>query len=155
MIRPERPADRDAIRAVHLASFPTAAEANLVDELRDCNLHIASLVFEREGHIVGHVLFSELDSMLRTAALGPVGVLPEHRRQGIAHSLIETGIGFCRRAGAQVICVLGNPAYYKRFGFSSELGRCFDSPYAAAGDAWMALVVDPVPIDYPAPWTHI
>jgi putative acetyltransferase len=154
MLRSERPSDADAIRAVHDAAFPTTAEGELVDALRLAHHHIASLVCEQDGIIVGHVLFSYLDCPIRAVALGPVAVRPEYRRLGIASDLIHAGIDQCRVAGVQVILVLGAPEFYRRFGFSSAWGRWFSSPYASLGDAWMALPLLPVAVAYPPPWSR-
>jgi putative acetyltransferase len=49
--------------------------------------------------------------------LGPVAVLPSHRRLGIAARLIEDGLARCRSTGFGWAVVLGAPAYYGRFGF--------------------------------------
>lgn len=44
MIRPETANDLEAIRKVHVAAFPTAAESELLDALRQANNLDASLV---------------------------------------------------------------------------------------------------------------
>jgi putative acetyltransferase len=56
--------------------------------------------------------------------LGPVGVLPAHCRRGIAAELIKRGLADCASAGFRWAVVLGEPAYYSRFGFrpASEFG---------------------------------
>jgi putative acetyltransferase len=62
VIRRERPADADAIRAVHRAAFadPERDHGKLVDELRaDGNAVLAlSLVAEVDAVVVGHVACS-------------------------------------------------------------------------------------------------
>jgi len=45
-IRPEQPSDAPAIRAIHVTSFPTDAEARLVDLLREAGNFSISLVAE-------------------------------------------------------------------------------------------------------------
>ena len=63
---------------------------------------------------------------------------------------IGTGIDSCRAAlaiagtlGEEVVFVLGEPAYYTRFGFSAEAAAPFASPYA--GPYFMALWLRPPP----------
>ena len=57
-IRPAEPPDAAGIRAVHLAAFPTPAEADLVAALDRDGDTAVSLVGESRGEIVGHVLLS-------------------------------------------------------------------------------------------------
>src|SRR5689334_13394883 len=120
-IRPERSEDGEAIRRVHLASFPTGAEAALVDRLRDAGRAWVSLVAEREGLVVGHVLFSPVtvvppDDRDPGVGLAPLAVLPAQRRRGVGGRLIAEGVAACRRAGYPFAVVLGHPDYYPRFG---------------------------------------
>jgi putative acetyltransferase len=46
-----------------------------------------------------------------------------------------------RDEGEDLAVVLGHPAYYPRFGFSSLLAKLLDAPYA--GEAFMALELRP------------
>lgn len=142
VIRPERPADYGAIHEVNCAAFGSAVEADLVDALRAGGHAIASLVAEREGRVVGHLLLSRLPIVTAAGtrealALAPMCVEPEAQRQGIGSQLVAAAIAQSRDEGHQIIIVLGHPAFYPRFGFSAELARPLQSPFS--GDAWMAL----------------
>jgi putative acetyltransferase len=91
---------------------------------------------------VAHILFSDLPiehdhGSLKALALAPVAVIPEFQRQGIGTKLIREGIERARDAGYSAILVLGDPAYYGRFGFSLELGAHVQSAYS--GPHFMAL----------------
>jgi len=125
-IRPEQSSDVPAIRAIHVTSFPTDAEARLVDRLREAGNLSISLVAEVHGDAVGHVAFSlvRVSSGRVGAGLAPVAVLPAHRRQGIAALLVRAGLAACRSADLRWAAVLGDPAYYSRFGFqpASDFG---------------------------------
>ena len=61
-----------------------------------------------------------------------IGVLPEEQRQGAGSTLVRAGLEACARAGHDVVFVLGNPAFYGRFGFVTARAhglRCkFDAP---------------------------
>jgi putative acetyltransferase len=138
-VRREQPDDHAAIHALHAASFPTQAEANLVDRLRDAGDVAISLVAEDAGEIVGHVLFSPMSAPFRALGLGPLAVAEASRRQGIAARLIEAGLAEARNTGWDAVFVLGDPAYYRRFGFSVKLAAGFGSPYA--GPHFMALAL--------------
>jgi putative acetyltransferase len=126
LIRPEQPADTDAIYAIHATSFPAPLEARLVDALRDAGRLLVSLVAEYQGMIVGHVAFSPVtaEGAAIGAGLGPVAVFASHRRHGIAAELIKRGLADCKTAGFGWAVVLGDPAYYGRFGFraAAEFG---------------------------------
>jgi len=144
MIRPERPGDEPAIRAVHVASFPTEAEARLVDLLRSAGRLSLSLVAEVDGAIVGHVAFSPVTttSGATGAGLAPLAVSPSHQRRGVGGMLIEEGLAACRTAGFGWAVVLGEPHYYGRFGFHPAPGVGLADEYGG-GDAFQ--VVELVP----------
>lgn len=138
-VRPELAEDRDAIHALHAACFPSKAEAQLVDRLREADDVVISLVAGDEGIIVGHVLFSRMTGPFRALGLAPVAVAEGWRRQGVAARLIEAGLAEAKQAGWNAVFVLGDPRYYRRFGFSVELAAGFASPYA--GPDFMALAL--------------
>jgi putative acetyltransferase len=123
LIRPEQPADIEAIHAVQAACFPTLLEANLVHALRQSGRLTASLVADVGGTIVGHVAFSPVTTAggARGIGLGPVAVTEHHRRQGVAAQIIEKGLELCRASDYPWAVVLGEPAYYGRFGFRSAV----------------------------------
>jgi putative acetyltransferase len=143
-IRSEEAADHGAIRAVHTVSFPTMAEARLVDTLRAAGRLFVSLVAEEQGKIVGHVAFSPVSVLDGTHGVGlaRVAVLPAFRRRAIAEQLIRRGVATCRRLNHGFVVVLGDPRYYRRFGFvpASEWG--LRDEYGG-GDAFQALELRP------------
>ena len=142
VIGEETPADYDAIRDVNRLAFQRESEARLVDQLRADGDVVASLVAVKIDQVVGHIMFSKLPietdgEVLRGAALAPMALRPELQRQGIGSALVKRGIQLCRDRGYVVIVVLGDPAYYSRFGFSAERAKRLRGPYS--GDALMAL----------------
>jgi putative acetyltransferase len=146
-IRPERPEDSGAIHAVHVAAFPTEAEARLVDALRAAGHASISLVAEDSGQIVGHIVFSPVrvdgsSSIREGLGLAPVAVRPSHQRRGIGSALIIEGLSACRQDGYGFVVLLGHPEYYPRFGFrrGSEFG--LGNEYGA-DDAFMVLELVP------------
>jgi putative acetyltransferase len=127
-VRPERTGDIDAIRSVELAAFETSIEADIVDALRGACDPFLSLVAEKDGSIVGHVLFTDMsvEPTRDGLALGlaPLAVAPEYQRRGIGSALVDAGLQACREAGAALVFVLGDPDFYGRFGFrpADEIG---------------------------------
>ncbi|MGK3984311.1 N-acetyltransferase [Sorangium sp. So ce136] len=142
-IRPERAGDEAAIRAVHLAAFPSASEADLVDRLRDAGRAAVSLVAERDGVVVGHVLFSPVaiagpGAIDGGLGLAPLAVVPELQGRDVGSGLARAGIEACRAAGFAFAVVLGAPEYYARFGFKKASLFGLGNEYAA-DEAFMAM----------------
>lgn len=69
---------------------------------------------------------------VRALALAPIGVLPAHNKRGIGTALIREGHALAQRHGWQAVIVLGDPAYYGRFGYRRETVAHIASPYAGA-----------------------
>jgi putative acetyltransferase len=136
-IRDEALDDRRAIRHLHLASFPGPGEADLVDQLRQDGDAVMSLVATEGRVLTGHVMFSKMAAPFPALGLGPVAVLPDWRRKGIAAGLIQEGVKRASKDGWAGIFVLGGPDYYRRFGFWPRHAEGFESPYA--GRHFMAL----------------
>lgn len=131
VIRSETPADAAAVREVVKAAFPTPGEADLVDALRHQGLSRISLVAEVEGAVLGHILFSPVTIADAHPGLGlaPVAVHPRLQRHGIGSRLIEEGLRRARASGASCCVVLGDPAYYERFGFRHARPLGLDNEY--------------------------
>jgi putative acetyltransferase len=134
-IRAAGPGDAAAIRAVHLAAFPTALEADLVDALERADDVTRSLVAEESGRILGHVLLSRMmiedaPTPLRAVGLAPVAVQPDRQAEGIGSRLVSAGVEAAREAEEDIIFLVGDPDYYGRFGFTAAAAAPFVSPYA-------------------------
>ena len=135
-IRPERAGDEAAIHGVVAAAFDghphsDGSEPGIVDALRaDGDLAI-SLVAEEGGAIVGHVAFSPVsvsDGCQGWFGLGPAAVDPARQGEGIGTALIERGLDLLRDRGAAGCVVLGDPAYYARFGFAHDPALTYPGP---------------------------
>jgi len=148
-LRMERPADRDAVREIHLRAFggQGKAVADLVDALRvtispDRGL---SLVAEREDEVVGHVMFTRslLDAprrLVEVQVLSPLAVRPAYHRKGVGSALVRAGLRAMTERGVPLVFLEGSPGYYPRFGFApgGELG--FRKPSLRIPDAAFQVV---------------
>jgi putative acetyltransferase len=146
-IRDELPDDDAAIRAVHVLAFGREAEAHLVELLRDSKQAPIALVATTGGQVIGHIMFSPVtvaDAFegFQGIALAPVAVLPEFQNQGIGSKLIRDGLEACRRAGYDVVVVLGHTTYYPRFGFSRASDYGLTNEYNAQA-AFMVMELRP------------
>src|SRR5262249_56376828 len=75
-IRPETAADHEAIRHVNRLAFGQDAEARLVDALREGGYVRASLVAEKDGQVLGHILFSDLPIITEAGTVPAPGPAP-------------------------------------------------------------------------------
>ena len=131
-VREAQHADRAAIRAVEEAAFGQPGEARLVEALVAAGDAVLELVAEREGRIVGHVLFSRLmvespgGESVAAVALAPLAVAPEAQSRGVGAALVEEAHRRLRLAGETLSVVLGEPAYYGRFGYAHGRAAGFE-----------------------------
>lgn len=122
MIRVERLDDAAGIgtlisEAFADRSYASGTEAQIVNALRDAGALSLSLVAEREGQLIGQVVFSPAKiGETDVIALGPVAVSPGLQGQGIGGSLIREGLA--QLGSGKPIALLGDPNYYGRFGFA-------------------------------------
>jgi putative acetyltransferase len=145
-IRPEQADDAGAIHDLLVGAFPSPAEADLVDRFRrDGDLVLSLVAADSKGSIVGHVAFPRLHVVMSrvdypAVGLAPLAVAEAHRRQGIGAELVRRGLEQLRALDETLLFVLGDPAYYGRFGFSAETAR----PYTSAYDEthFMALLLE-------------
>jgi len=153
LIRDEAPGDSAAIAAVLAAAFEPAtggqpAEAELVAALRVAGALSLSLVAEApDGALIGHIAFSPVTvdgpGDDRLLGLAPLAVLPAWQGHGVGTALVEAGLARARAAGAELVFVLGDPAYYRRFGFRPAAERGIAWEHAAPADAFMVLALAP------------
>lgn len=149
-IRPEAQGDIGAIRKLNKKAFKGKSESKLVDALRVSPGFIPalSLVAEKGGKVVGHILFTPIrikdqDRAAPALALAPMAVLPEYQNQGIGTALIKYGLEEAGRAGHKIVVVVGHPEYYPRFGFIKAGEKGLKLPFEAPEDVFMALELAP------------
>lgn len=119
-------------------------EVALIAALRAAGDVAVELVALHDGEVVGHAMFSRLTvkpATLKVAALAPVAARIDRQRQGIGSALIRDGLARCATLGFDAVTVLGDPDYYRKFGFSPETARRFDCAYN--GPAFQALELHP------------
>jgi putative acetyltransferase len=142
-IRPECPADFDAIRHVNRRAFGKDQEADLVDALRANDAVLLSLVATLDDQVVGHILYSPVMLGRTTGAgLGPMAVLPEYQLQEIGSRLVTTGNESLKENGFPFVVVLGHPEFYPRFGFTPASALGITCQWDVPDDVFMVLVLD-------------
>ncbi|WP_412520195.1 GNAT family N-acetyltransferase [Staphylococcus simulans] len=126
-IRPEQPNNYIAVEQLVKAAFENVemsdqTEHHLVQRIRQSDAYIPelSLVAQiNKGEIIGHVLLSKITigSHTPSLALAPLSVAPEAQGKGIGTELVEAALEAAQEQGYHSVVVLGDPAYYQRFGF--------------------------------------
>jgi len=132
-IQEETEQNLQGIRLVHRLAFQRDDEAEVVDRLREnCPVFI-SLVAKIGDKVIGHVLFTPARLIqnqgwsIEGLGLAPLAVLPEYQIQGVGTGLCVEGLTRAALSEFPFVVVLGDSAYYPRFGFkkASTFGiRC-------------------------------
>ncbi|HXJ62778.1 MAG TPA: GNAT family N-acetyltransferase [Actinomycetota bacterium] len=148
IVRRQRDDDYEAIRDIYAAAFArpekpesVPLEVGIFDGLWEAGDVLPKLSFTalNEAEVVGHVTASRATVAADpVVAVGPIGVLPEHQRQGIGNALMDALLVAADAADVPMIVLLGSPHYYGRFRFrpARELG--VTSPEPTWGDALQA-----------------
>ncbi|HET9420414.1 MAG TPA: N-acetyltransferase [Nocardioides sp.] len=154
--------DVGAIRALTAAAFAAAThsappvdgtgdpgEAALVVWLLDDPTAIPqlSLVAEQDGELVGHVIGSRgyVDEV-PAVGVGPVSVHPDSQRRGVGSALMFAVLGAAQALDEPVVALLGDPAYYSRFGFGPASVVGIAAPDPQWGDFFQAVVLGTGPV---------
>jgi putative acetyltransferase len=171
-LRPEYKSDAEAIRRVNVAAFERTAEANLVDSLREAGAVILSAVVVvgavradagsltptersrlctaqvRGGEVVGHALLTPVTvatdkGEVLLLGLGPVAVEPAHQRLGLGTMMVSGCLEYMRARGHRGVVVVGDPTFYRRFGFIGAARWGLDIESGVPEEQFMALALKP------------
>ena len=150
LIRRELPGDVEVIRSVTAAAFRDAlhrappvepggdpGEATLVSWLRaDAGwVPELSMVAVEDAVVVGHVVCTRAHVGGQPAlGLGPVSVRPDRQRSGVGSALMHAVLGAADALGECLVGLVGEPAYYRRFGFVPAGSIGVSAPDTSWGD---------------------
>lgn len=128
LIRTEIASDIPAVgevvtKALRLLPQSTGTEAAIVERLRAEDGLMLSLVAEEEGEVLGYLAASAalIGGEAGWALIGPLAVLPARHGEGIGTALMVEAFHRLRGPCRGVVLV-GDPAYYGRFGFRAFPG---------------------------------
>jgi putative acetyltransferase len=128
LIRNEAVGDIPAIsrlvtEALLMLAQSTGTEASIVEKLRAEGALALSLVAEEEGEVIGYLAASaaRIGTQDGWGLIGPLAVLPSRHRQGIGTALMIEALRRLRET-SRGAALVGDPAYYGRFGFRAFLG---------------------------------
>lgn len=159
IVRDARQEDHAEILAITRVAFP---EEDLVPLMSALLLHetVRTRVAQNDGSIFGFICWSSCtvgDATETVALLGPLAVRPKMQRQGIGSELVKDGLAELAQKGVSCSVVLGDPAYYGRFGYAAETK--IQAPYPLPEEwrtAWQGLKLKGPEqsgiLDVPEPW---
>ena len=147
VIREEKVADVAAREALLDQAYGAARFAKPSERLRQGRLPARglALVATDRGQLVGTVrLWTVMAGPGREALLlGPLAVHPAYRNRGIGTALMRRAIARARLGGHNAILLVGDAAYYQRFGFSAALTGALWMPGRDQPDRLLALELKP------------
>ena len=129
-IRRETPADYDAVEHLTREAFwnvyrPGCTEHYVVHVLRRDPAFVPELdlVLERDGELIGHVLYLRAKIMaddgreISVMTFGPISIRPDRQRQGLGKYLLDESMARAAARGAGALCIEGNFDFYGKSGF--------------------------------------
>ncbi len=134
LIRPEQEQDHDAIAEVTAMAFAAMEHSNqnesaIVAALRDAGALAVSLVAVDKNDVIGHIALSPVTidgEHQGWFGLGPLSVRPDRQGAGVGSALVRQGLAQIQAQGAAGCVLLGNPAFYRRFGFENDSALRFE-----------------------------
>jgi predicted N-acetyltransferase YhbS len=121
-IRAERASDVAAREALLDACFGLNRHTRTCQRLRDGRAPAEGLALSvvRQGRLVGTVRLWHVSAGGKPALmLGPIAVDPSCRKLGVGAALMDHALSAATARGHGAVILLGDAAYYARFGFSA------------------------------------
>lgn len=137
IIRREREDERRAVEELVREAFwnvyrPGCMEHYVLHELRRDPNFIPELnfVLEKDGRVIGQNVFvravirADDGREIPVAAMGPICIAPEWKRQGCGKRLLDFTLEEARKFGIKAVCFEGNIDFYGKSGFdyASQFG---------------------------------
>lgn len=130
IIRRGTPSDYDAVEHLTREAFwnvyrPGCTEHYVVHVLRNDPAFVPELdlVMERNGQLIGHVMYmrakitADDGRELPVMTFGPISIHPDFQRRGLGKRLLDESMERARELGAGALCIEGNIAFYGKSGF--------------------------------------
>ena len=144
-IRESGAGDRGAIDSLYPRAFPDEDLLPLVQGLLEVPDIALSMVASADSEVVGHVAFTRCAVAghdVSIALLAPLAVDTSHQKQGVGSALVRAGLQQLQDSGVSMVCVLGDPNYYGRFGFAAETAIAPPYPLPPEWEgAWQSVIV--------------
>jgi predicted N-acetyltransferase YhbS len=147
VIRDERPADGPAREALLDACFGPGRRQKTCERLREGRRAAdgLALVLDQDGAVAGTLRLWHVTAGRGRAALvlGPVAVRRDLQGRGLGAALVRTALDRARGLGHRAVLLVGDAAYYGRFGFSAAATRALRLPGPYAPERFLGLELVP------------
>lgn len=107
---------------------------------------LALVARDRAGHVIGTVRLWNIEAgidangqPIDALLLGPLAVDPEHEGEGIGSALMRAAIMEAKKRDHGAILLVGDAAYYERFGFSAAKAQHLVMPGPFARERFLGL----------------
>lgn len=154
-IRPQAPADRDAVRRVVAEAFGDEGLqiVELLGALDAAGRTRVDLVAEVDGAVVGHVRLSQSwvdarEALVDVVVLSPLSVAPAAQGRGVGTALLAAAVESARGLGVPAVFLEGAPDFYSARGWERGSAHGFTRPSPRIPDAAFQVVV----LDSREPW---
>jgi predicted N-acetyltransferase YhbS len=144
-IRPEKPGDIAARETLLDVAYGASRFAKPSQRLRDGREPALSFVAFEHGRLIGTVRLWTVSAGAGWPALllGPLAVHPDCRQRGIGSALMRRAIRAARVAGHRALVLVGDAAYYGRFGFTAAGAAALSMPGQHERERLLALELVP------------
>jgi predicted N-acetyltransferase YhbS len=131
-IRPERPHDLALIEPLLDRTFGPDRQARTVYRLREDLPPVAELSFaaaDRHDQLLASLRFWPIRiGRMPAILLGPLAVEPALQGRGMGRALVAHGLAEARRLSHRICVVVGEPEYYRPYGFANAPSRGLKLP---------------------------
>lgn len=129
------------------AAYGGPEESRRTERLRDAGELPILLIAETDGspsQPIGAIGFSSLaieqaDREVKALTISPLAVAEARRLTGVGGALLRAGLIQARRAGAEIVCTIGNHLFFERYGFNAQAAAKIESPWS--GPQFLALAL--------------
>ncbi|MCU0882910.1 MAG: N-acetyltransferase [Hyphomonadaceae bacterium] len=135
LIRTEQPADALAVERLYLAAFGPGQFAKAASLLRAGNTPVGDacrVAEDGDGALIGACRIWPLVSEGGPCVLlGPIAVEAARRKDGVGEQLARACLAACDRLGVACVVLVGDLAYFGKFGFAVVPGGTLSLPAPA------------------------
>ena len=150
-IRPQRPHDLDLLAPLLDRTFGPDRQARTVYRLREGLASVPELCFaavDRHDRVLASLRFWPIRIEGTPAILlGPLAVEPALQGRGMGRALVAHGLAEARRHGHRICVVVGEPEYYRPFGFVNAPSRGLKLPGPVDPRRFQAAELEPGAFD--------